>query len=62
MTENSIFTKLRILSAPIYCKDSNITPGGYTKISSDFEGAFEEGYIRIYFENYIFIRKHFLPM
>ena len=25
-----------------YCKDSNITPGGYMKISSDFEG----GYIR----------------
>ena len=38
-------------------------PPIYTNVSSHFERVISEGdYIRIYFENFIFIRKHFLPL
>ena len=45
---DSIFLLHIYAHSAVYCKDSNITPGGYTKISSDFEGGLHStgGYIR----------------
>ena len=43
MTEMLFASRLETDQCKYYCKDSHITPGGYTKISNRFRGVICEG-------------------